>query len=995
MPDAAPRSGLNRCLAKFPCAAIKMSEIRALLLTDVVDSTQLAERLGDAAAAELGAAHDRVARDLLRTWRGREIDKTDGMLMLFDAATDAIGFVTAYHGALAALPVPLKARAGLHVGPVILRANPPEDVAHGAKPLEVEGIAKPIAARVMSLALGGQTLLTAEAREALGRTDLRVQSHGHWRIKGISDPVELYETGDAGAPFTPPPDSSKVYRVVQLGELWLPMRQVRHSLPAERDAFVGRQDALTELAQRFDAGARLVSVLGIGGTGKTRLALRFAWTWLGDFPGGAWFCDLSAARNIDGIVHAVAQGLDVPLGLGDPMVQLGHAIAGRGRCLVILDNFEQITRHAEDTLGRWLDRAAEARFLVTTREVLGLPGEEALALAPLGLPDAQALFSRRATSAKRDYQPSAEDRAAIPQLVRLLDGLPLAIELAAARVRVMPPRMLLSRMGQRFKLLVAAGGRQDRQATLRAAFDWSWELLSEAEKAALAQLSVFEGGFTLEAAEAVLELSVGEGAGAVASEAVDVLQSLVDKSFVRPLADARFDLLGSVQEYAAEHLCTPGRYPGSGLPAQRAAHDRHGAHFAHLAEPHSDAGIGGDIDNLVAACRRATLNGASEMALATLEGAWSVLELRGPFSTGIELALAVARMPTLGVAARARVSYVAGIALDVSGRIGEAQQHLQDALVGARKASEPRLEAQALVGLGELHARQAQLEDAKAHHAEALSLARTLGDRSLECGALNGLGSACVDLGRMDEARLHYTAALHTARAAGDRQWECSLLGNLGGLYFNQGQSEEAAKHFQASLVVARELGKRGLEGSALCNLGALHHAQGHLQEALAELEAALEVTRAMGHIRLECVVQCNLGMVRFGLQHWKQAHTHYDAALSIARELNDRRSEGLFLGYLGQLQARLGRFEQARANLGAGERLLLQVVDQFSLGLLLCHRVEVEQLAGDFDAARAAWSDACRIEAKVDAGSESELGVALKRAGALLRDVPGAQALP
>ena len=328
-----------------------MSNALTLLLTDVVDSTQLAERLGDDAAAELNAAHDRVARDLLRAWRGREIDKTDGMLMLFDLAADALGFAMAYHAALAALPVPLKARAGLHVGAVILRSNSAEDVALGAKPLEVEGIAKPVAARVMSLALGGQTLLTAEARTALGETALRVQSHGFWRIKGIVEPVELFEAGDERALFVPPPDSAKVYRVVDRDGLWLPLREVPHQLPAERDEFVGRQGAMAELARRFDGGARLVSLLGIGGTGKTRLAIRFARNWMGDFPGGVWFCDLSSARNADGIVQAVSKALDVPLRHDDPVQQLGHAIAGRGACLVVLDNFEQVNRHAHDTLG--------------------------------------------------------------------------------------------------------------------------------------------------------------------------------------------------------------------------------------------------------------------------------------------------------------------------------------------------------------------------------------------------------------------------------------------------------------------------------------------------------------------------------------------------------------------------------------------------------------------------------------------------------------------
>ena len=124
----------------------------------------------------------------------------------------------------------------------------------------------------------------------------------------MAEPVELFEAGDDARAFTPPPDSAKVYRVVRHGDLWLPVREVAHSLPAERDAFVGRHDALAELARRFDAGARLVSVLGIGGTGKTRLATRFAWTWLGDFPGGAWFCDLSSARGLDGIVQRRGAG---------------------------------------------------------------------------------------------------------------------------------------------------------------------------------------------------------------------------------------------------------------------------------------------------------------------------------------------------------------------------------------------------------------------------------------------------------------------------------------------------------------------------------------------------------------------------------------------------------------------------------------------------------------------------------------------------------------
>ena len=172
----------------------------------------------------------------------------------------------------------------------------------------------------------------------------------------------------------PPPDSAKAYRVVLRDGLWLPRADIATSLAAERDSFVGRKDTLTELAKRFESGSRLVSITGIGGAGKTRLARRFGWTWLGHFPGGVWFCDLASAQTIDGIVHAVAQGLDMPLGRADPIAQLGNAIAGRGRCLVILDNFEQIAQLADSTLGAWVDCAPAACFLVTTRVVLGLSG---------------------------------------------------------------------------------------------------------------------------------------------------------------------------------------------------------------------------------------------------------------------------------------------------------------------------------------------------------------------------------------------------------------------------------------------------------------------------------------------------------------------------------------------------------------------------------------------------------------------------------------------
>jgi len=236
----------------------------ALLLTDVVDSTRLVESLGDRRGAELWARHDSLARELLEPHHGREIDKTDGFLLLFERADDAVRYAQGYHHGLgelsAEIGVSLAARAGLHVGDVVLRENPADQVARGAKPLEVEGIAKPTAARVMSAALAGQTLLSRDAADGLSEEllrELRLQSHGFWRLKGVARPLELLECGGADAPFVPPADSNKVYRVVAEGDGWVPVRDLPGNLGPEPDEFVGRPAELQALASAVRPGARV------------------------------------------------------------------------------------------------------------------------------------------------------------------------------------------------------------------------------------------------------------------------------------------------------------------------------------------------------------------------------------------------------------------------------------------------------------------------------------------------------------------------------------------------------------------------------------------------------------------------------------------------------------------------------------------------------------------------------------------------------------------
>ena len=942
------------------------------LFSDIEGSTTLWEQAPEAMRSLL-AWHDRVLRSAIESSGGHVVKTTgDGVYAVFAMAKGAIAACVGAQRALQAptidpasiaaqaqdRPISLRVRMGLHSGEAEYRDG------------DYFGAALNRAARIMSAAHGEQVLLSTATAELVSSGlpgDLTLRDMGEHRLKGLLNPERLLQVVAPGLRADFPPLAS----------------QTGHSLPAERDPFVGRDDALAELRRRLGGDVRVVSVIGIGGTGKTRLAIRFGWSALDAFPGGVWFCDLSEARTPDGIVHAVAQGLGVPLGSDDPVMHIGKAIAGRQQCLVILDNFEQVARHAEETLGRWLNRASNARFLVTTREVLGLPGEEILALAPLAPSDAAALFAKRAGAAKPGFEFGAEDQAAIDPLVKLLEGLPLAIELAAARVRVMPPRVLLRRMSDRFKLLASAGGRLDRQATLRAVFDWSWELLSSPEKSALAQLSVFEGGFKLEATEAVLDLAGHDDA----PWPIDVIQSLVQKSLVRQVTDTRFDLLVSVQEYAAEHLRTTGRFAGSGPQALVEAEIKHGEHFAGLDVRAAIDNGGADLDNLVAACRRAAARGDATTAARTLRNAWAALALRGPFRAGVDLASIVQSIPGLSPATSAIAHWVTGSALALSGKVADARTALERALDEARRAGDQRCEIHALLTLGSLDTAGGHAESAHQTLELALTAARDAGDCALQSEARNKLGNLQLYLGKRDEALPHYKAALSLAKQAGDRQREGSVLGNLGTLEVSG--TKEARFYSEAALAVARESGDRRIEGNTLCNLGFLHHIEGRFAEARENLEMAWVVAREMGNVELECVVLCNLGMVHDALGDLNEAESKLSAALTIARELRHRRSEGQILGYLGLSYARSGKFDEARKSVDAGEELLRAVFDRVSLGLLLCNRAEVEHLAGSPASAKAALSGADQIAAEVSAAMDSELSLALTRLRDLLERSP------
>jgi len=984
-------------------------QVCALLLTDVVDSTAMSERLGDRRMAEVWAAHDRLARGLLSDHGGREIDKTDGFLLLFDDVPAAAAYAIAYHAALRGLSDELgesvEARAGLHLGPVMLRENAPDEVALGAKPLEVEGLAKPTAARVMSLAQGGQTLLTEAALAALGERgpDLRVVCHGHWRLKGVAEPVELHEVGDDHAPFLPPPDGAKVYRVVRDGHDWRPVRDLPHNLPTAPNRSFGRRAELRAIADAFADGARLVTLLGPGGTGKTHLALRYARAWLGDYPGGVWFVDLVEARTAAGVAQALGAALSIPLDADEPFQVLREALAVRATTLVIVDNMEQLIDVVDDTLGGLVGASRSVRWLATSRHRLDLPGERLLPIDPLPLPDLSVgvdpttvarcpsvqLFVDRARAARPSFTLEAAGIDVVARLVNLLDGLPLALELAAARVRVLPPKRILSRIGRRFDLLKGRRG-GGRQSTLKAAIDWSWDLLSPEERAALARCAVFEGSFDLEAAEAVLEIDLDD-----APWPTDLVESLVDKSLLRSQehdGEARFSLFRSIADYARARLEDPTAVRVDGQPltgpqARQEVEARHAAHYARWGDPEETASLTGidgrqarerlarDLDNLVVGVHRCVRDQDALTAAALARGALALLEVTGPFTLAEEVGLAALKVVEGEAAAELQLTL--GVARTRAGRIDAGRPPLVAALQAAEASQDRLLEARARTAIAHGALRQGDLEAARTGFEAARTGFRSAGDQRGEGECDRELAHILgIRGGRFDEAVPLVESALRCAQAAGDPVGQALAETIAGALACIRGDFDSGRAAYTRARDGAAANGDRRTEGLAEGMLGTIAMLSGDFALASRHYAHALSVQRAIGDRVHEALIVFNDAELKARSGRDEEAADGFLRAVELARANRDPQAEGAALGWLAALRTRTGDREAAEADFARAGALLREAGDLMELTKVVCRMGDSALSAGDLTTARRHLDDARAAAEGLSLDENAELSV-------------------
>jgi predicted ATPase/Tfp pilus assembly protein PilF len=756
---------------------------------------------------------------------------------------------------------------------------------------------------------------------------------------------------------------------------------------------VGRSADLEAIRKARQAGARLITLLGTAGVGKTRLSKEYALGEENDHPGGVWFADLTEARDAAGVVEAVGAALGVPLTHVDPVQQLGWAIAGRGRLLLVLDNFEQVVGAANDTVGRWLEAAPDAQFVTTSRTKLGLVAESLVPVGPLSVLAALELFVSRARAHKPGFTLTGNTRELVLDIVQRLDCLPLALELAAARVGMLTVQQLSERLAGRFDLL-RTRLRAAEQQTLEGAIDWSWQLLSPASKAALAQSSAFHGGFDLAAAEAVLDLS----SWPESPPALDVIEALCDDHLLRkkeaPGWPVRYSMFESIRAFAAQRLDERTGLTGETLRLCHAAfYARFGTEeYRESLHTHGGTERGHHLElereNLLAGVEAGIAADSPAVAAGCALGACELFRMVGPFLDGAELLGRVAVQGGLEVHARMHLEGQQGALLLIGGRAKEAQEHMEAAITLAREVGDRRSEGVWLSSLGDLHRRQGRMPEAQEHVEAAITLAREVGDRRHEGHRLGNLGNLAREQGRMAEAQAHYEAAITIAREVGDRRNEGIQLGNLSILHRAQGPIPEAQAHMESAITIARELGDRRNESVWLGHLGILHRAQGRMPEAQAHYEAAITIAREVGDRRNEGVWLGNLGDLLLDQGDWELAAQRFEEAVRIGDETWPVIA-GAFRGSLALIKARAGELDQARALLTRGEEQLRGVY-ALELGKLLCKRGQVEHGAGYLAAAHAALTEAETIATELGLTPDSELDKLVADLRRLLDGDPG-----
>lgn len=953
-----------------------------LVFTDVQGSTALWDRSPEVMRRAL-ELHDRLLRDAIAAAGAYEV-KTEGdaFMVAFASTQAAVDWCVRTQRALLAADWPeailaepeaavvedggqpifrgLRVRMGIHVGEPLCVPHPMTGRMDYFGPMVNR------AARVAGAGHGGQILGSDWVRHLAGESpDYGLRDLGEHALKGLETPERIWQIVPAGlgARRFPPIKTDEVRRT---------------NLGAPGSALIGRRAELERLAGGVQ---RLVTVLGPPGVGKTRLAREHAWRCVeaGEHDGGVWVCDLSATATVAEVTAQIA-GVAFPnLSLRPPreVEQLGRVLAGKGRVLLVLDDAERAAGALRELLGVLIAAAPELEILTTSRQRLGLPDERCLELSPLPVDDAVELFAARARAAAASVD-DERSRDAIAAVVERLDCLPLAVELAAARSRVLSPAQQRDRLEREGT---------SRLRGLEGALASSWQLLAGDARRALARCALFCGSFELAAAEHLFE---GDGL-----DALDLIGALRDCSLVSAReedGELRFFLLQSVRAFAAARLAEDqaraelvsrwaGYYADLGDELARAATSKgSGPALARLAleranllavarAPEVDPNV--RLRAILAVDRQLTVRGPVALRRQTLalvddiEGADPALHLRA-------------------LTARIHLGRVSGGSDDCERSVALARE-LAPAVGDTGALARFETELGALCGV------RGDLDAARAGFDRALELARAAGDQLAECLALDARSLLLAPRASLSQTIADMERAVAIASRLGDRRVEARLRNNLGVLYQGSGRTADAARAYRPARELARALGDPRLHGLVLSNLGSLCNDEGRPNDARELCGQALDELGSVGDTLFSAHATLYLGVSELLRGDLAAAADTLGAAAELERDGGLRRYEGLCALYLGVVQLLAGSPEQAGASLDAAAGILADCEDGDQLALALAWRALTRartgaRAAAADDAARAAElarqrSDTLWLGPCVDALGAAALGQPWRRA--------------
>jgi predicted ATPase/class 3 adenylate cyclase/Tfp pilus assembly protein PilF len=868
------------------------------MFTDIEGSTHLWEAYPEAMKTAV-LRHDRLIDEWIARCGGRVIDHAgDGVFAVFETKEgDPLGCALeiqrdlqrADWGVLGELRVRMALHRGIahehggdYLGPPVNRT-----------------------ARMMATGWGGQILVTPELAATFPLPEGAIlRDLGVHQLKDLNEPQQICELVH--------PDL-KLKEFPSLGSL----SACPHNLPAQPTQFIGREVELREISQRLgDESCRLLTLVGPGGIGKTRLALQVAADQIEAFADGAYFIPLASLPSADYLVSVVAETLKLTFHTReDPEAQLLRYLHER-EMLLVLDNFEHLLEGA-DLLVSILQEAPKIKLLTTSRERLNLRGELIYEIQGMKVPtaargdgaeshDVVQLFFSCAHRADPRFTLIEKELPHVVHICRLVGGMPLGVELAAAWVRLLPLEEIVQELQVNLDLLeTRMRDAPTRHRSVRAVFESSWQLLGEEERAAFRKISIFRGGFTREAAQDVAGASLHD------------LSSLMDKSFLRRRTGGRYEVHELLRQYGEAKLQELGR-----AVDHRTRHLQFFLRLAERAEPELRgvnqgewlARLEEEHDNLRAAMAWSLEGGARAEGLALAGVLWPFWMVRGHWREGrewLERMLSFAR-PGGGDARRAKALHGTGVLAQHQGDYPTAREHLEESLAIRRELDDRIGRAITLKDLGTIHARLGDLPEALEHYRQAGSLYHELEDRQGEGEIRANLGALHHLMGEEEQALSCYLHAQKIFQELGNRRAEAKCLSNLGTSYLALGDHEASLNHFRRALEIYDELGDESGRANSLGNVGVAYERLKLYDEALRFHLDALGVQRRIEDRRGAARTQYNLGSVYLKRRDPEAALAELQRALSLAEELELKQRVIRSLSAIGEVQLQLGRPPEA-----------------------------------------------------------------------------------